>query len=761
MESSLRAGPSEVKRSQALGGLPMIIIALACLGALNLVSFYNYLLFHTVAEMFSVAISWSMFILVWNARRWNRNHYLLLIGVAFAAASSIDLVHTLAYKGMNVFPGYDANLPTQLWIAARYLQSLSMLAAALLLGSRYDRFPAEAVAAAYGIVTLALLVLAFVGLFPTCYIEGVGLTLFKRLSEYVISLVLMASLAVLWIKRRLLASGMFRLLAIATAATISSELAFIFYVGAYDSPNLIGHDFRFVALACLYLAIIKDGLQRPYDLLFRELDERERKLRALFELLPVGVSILDADRKVVQVNPALEAILGLDRGGLMQGEHHTRRYLRPDGSVMPSAEFASSRALREQQPVFDVETGVMIEDGSTVWANVSAVPVLFSDWRVVIVTSDITRRKLAEEALRDSRQSLLSLIENTDGSIWSVDAEYRLIVGNKRFHETLRAMCGREVTEGDDLLALDLPPDEIDNWRERYDRGLRGERFAVDVVTRFAGVPRVVEYRVNPIKMEDGRITGVTFFGRDITERKRTEEEVRRTAEELRQSNEELEQFAYVASHDLQEPLRVVTMYLQFLAMRYKGKLDDDAKLIIDSAMEGARRMQRLIQDLLDLSRVGTRNTVFQETDSNAVLSDALHSLQLALDEADARVTHDPLPTIMADEGQLARVFQNLIDNALKFRGSEPPVIHVSAERREAQWLFTVRDNGIGIEPAYSERIFGIFQRLPSTQECSGTGIGLAVCKKIVERHGGRIWVESQPGQGSVFCFTLPACEAA
>ncbi len=241
--------------------------------------------------------------------------------------------------------------------------------------------------------------------------------------------------------------------------------------------------------------------------------------------------------------------------------------------------------------------------------------------------------------------------------------------------------------------------------------------------------------------------------------RRQVEEDLARKVDELARSNADLEQFAYVASHDLQEPLRMVTAYTQLLAERYRGQLDENADKFIGYASEGALRMQVLIQDLLAFSRVGRNNITCARVDCTAVLKDVLATLAPAMQDCGAVVNYEALPTVWADRTQVAQIFQNLIGNAIKFRGQESPVITVAAERVEQRWRFSVNDNGIGIAPEYAENIFVVFQRLHARTEYPGNGIGLAICQKIVERNGGRIWVESQPGLGASFKFTLP-CHA-
>ncbi len=263
------------------------------------------------------------------------------------------------------------------------------------------------------------------------------------------------------------------------------------------------------------------------------------------------------------------------------------------------------------------------------------------------------------------------------------------------------------------------------------------------------------ELYIAPVKDQQGRLTHFIGIQTDVTQRKQQETELVDKTRELAQSNAELQQFAYVASHDLQEPLRMVASYTQLLGQRYRGKLDQDADEFIGYAVDGATRMQRLIRDLLEYSRVGSENTSFEQTDCEVVLQQVRYNLSASIREHQAEVTHDPLPTVQVNPTHLTQVFQNLIGNALKFQADVPARIHVRARALTDGWEFSVRDNGIGIQTNQFHRIFSIFQRLHGQGEYPGTGIGLAICKRIVEKYGGTIRVESEPGKGSTFYFTL------
>jgi PAS domain S-box-containing protein len=282
-----------------------------------------------------------------------------------------------------------------------------------------------------------------------------------------------------------------------------------------------------------------------------------------------------------------------------------------------------------------------------------------------------------------------------------------------------------------------------------------------------SGAPFPVEISFSPLQTEEGVV--ITSAIRDITERKKTEEQIRQLnasleervlerTDALMRSNEELQQFAYIASHDLQEPLRTVSIYAQLLAKRYQGQLQGDADQFIDFIVEGAERMEKLSHDLLDFSRVEARGAdFFVRMHCDEALDDAMQNLHSLVEESQAVITREGLPSVVGDPIQMTRLFQNLVVNSIKYRSGEIPRIHISAEENGQDWLFSVRDNGIGIEPQYAEKVFGIFKSLQPRDRRSGSGMGLAICRKIVSGHQGRIWVESALGKGATFYFTLPA----
>jgi PAS domain S-box-containing protein len=374
--------------------------------------------------------------------------------------------------------------------------------------------------------------------------------------------------------------------------------------------------------------------------------------------------------------------------------------------------------------------------------------------------SDPTDRAL-DDALTHSPQLLGGIVQLAADGIISVDDEERIHLFNAGAEEIFGYTAEEVLGQKLELLIPERyrevhTAEHLPQFARAHTTARRmGERKEV-FGRRKDGSEFPAEVAISKVNVDGRRMYSAVV--RDVTERKRHEAELRARGAALERSNAELEQFAYVASHDLQEPLRMVASYTQLLARRYQGKLDAQADKYIAFAVDGAQRMQTLINDLLALSRVGTQGRPFVPTDVGAVVQRALRWLGKSLEESGGAVEVGPMPTVPADAGQLEQVFQNLLANALKFRRpGVPPRIAVTAVPNGAEWRCAVRDNGIGFEPQYAEQIFVVFQRLHTRAEYAGTGVGLAICKKVVERHGGRIWAESVPNEGTTFYFTLPA----
>jgi PAS domain S-box-containing protein len=402
------------------------------------------------------------------------------------------------------------------------------------------------------------------------------------------------------------------------------------------------------------------------------------------------------------------------------------------------------------------------KNGTIVDVEVSAQFRPIDGGRYVAAIRDISVRKAAETHLAQMEGRYRGLLEAAPDAMVVVDQHGEIVLLNvqaeKQFGYARDELVGQAVTaiipEGfaERLVADDLRS-TADALAQQIGTGIEL------VARRKDGTAFPIEIMLSPLENADGIL--VTAAIRDISVRKAAETHLAQMVVELQRSNEELGQFAYIASHDLQEPLRMVASYTQLLSRRYKGRLDSDADEFIAFATDGASRMQRLIEDLLAYSRVGTKGTELVEVSSEDALQLAMINLSAAVEDSGALVTHDPLPLVLADEMQLSQLFQNLVGNAIKYRSADVPRVHICAVRDgQRTYRFAVRDNGLGIDPQYFEKIFGVFQRLHKRDEFPGTGIGLAICKKIVERHGGTISVESQPGLGSTFSFSLPGTGA-
>jgi len=447
--------------------------------------------------------------------------------------------------------------------------------------------------------------------------------------------------------------------------------------------------------------------------------------------------------------PAVQAVLG--REGIFEGrDYRNHRVIAALHTVPDSPWFMVARRDVDEvfAPVKERLRQVIVMIGVLLFGAIATIGMAWRHQRVRFY------REKAEtaESLRETNDYLNSLITHANAPIIVWDPQFRIT----RFNHAFEVLTGRnEQNVAGRTLDILFPPASMDMIR----RTASGERWeAVEIpILNLDGTVRTVLWNSATLFKPDGKTPAATIAqGTDITERKRVQQHLAETMENLRVSNRDLEQFAYIASHDLQEPLRMVANYLQLIERRYKDRLDQDGLDFIGYAVDGAVRMQQLIDSLLEYSRLQTRKKPFETVALDLVLSRVLRDLEGRIFESGAKVTSGPLPEVCGDPVQLGLIFQNFISNALKFRTENPPEVHIAAVEFAEHWKITVRDNGIGIDPEHHQRIFKIFQRLHSRAEYPGTGIGLAICRRIIERHGGETGVESEAGKGSTFWFTLP-----
>lgn len=485
---------------------------------------------------------------------------------------------------------------------------------------------------------------------------------------------------------------------------------------------------------------------------FEVLREKSAQFITLAEVAPVGIFHCDKNGLVQYANERLIQMVGLTSQEEVRMDWG--RALHPEDRDRVLAVWAHTVETGE---AFRSEHRFVHSNGHVIWVLGQASTVLDEDGKVMGIVgtlTDITEDKEREEQFQLVVESAPCgmIMVNAEGRITLINAQIEVLFGYSR-----NELLGNRIEQLIPGRFRNAHPEMRDTYS--HDPSVRSMGKGRDLFgLRKDGTEFAVEVGLNPIRKDDGVFVLATIV--DITERKEAEQQLAQQAAELTRSNHELEQFAYVASHDLQEPLRMVSSYCGLLSRRYKGKIDQDADEFIEFAVDGAKRMKALIDDLLTYSRVGRRGMELVAIDATKIAQMAVVNLQMAIKEKGAVIQCDPLPTVLADQTQLIQVFQNLIGNALKFCREQPPVIRISACRMSGgksvtRWQFSVQDNGIGFDPQYGERVFIIFQRLHTRAEHPGNGMGLAIVKKIIERHGGKIWVESTPGSGTTFFFTL------
>jgi PAS domain S-box-containing protein len=826
-----------------------------------LTQYYSYLVFHTLAELFSIVVAYLVFIMAWKSQRFLSNGYLLFVGISFLFVGTIDLVHTLAYKGMGVFVTYDSDLPTQLWIAARYLQAVSMLAAPLFL---YRRINPNIFGAGFTVVTALLgLSIFYWDIFPIAFVEGVGLTPFKRYSEYLIALIFGISGILLYQNRDQFDRKVLQWLLTSLGISILSELAFTEYASVYGMANMVGHMLKILAFFFVYKAIVETGFDKPYNILFRQLKANEEalrlseaRIRRLVDSNIIGVIFTDCHGGITSANDAFLTMLGYSLDDLFTGKLRWTDLTPVDFKDKDDLAIAESLS-NEKGACTPYEKEFIHKDGRRIPVLVGFALLEGSHTEYINFILDTSEMKKAQEALTriewiltksgkrrsaegldtinlqpygdlaelNRDRTLLKLVGkevlsdvvgdflevlDTSAAVYEKNGDYALWTFSsgwcRHLNQASRELC--RTTSNQEALGsgkwlchescwtraasksmvtkepMDVPcagginiytvpimaaeevvgalsvgygdpptdPKVLQEIAARYETSL--DKLQELAATYQSRPSYMIELAKNRLEVS-ARLLGA------LVQRQRAENEAQAYARKLELTNQELEDFTSIASHDLQEPLRKIQSFGSKLKDRYEG--DPVGKDYLERMVSGADRLQRMIQALLSYSRVTRQMMTFEPVDLSDLARQVISDFEVSLEESGGEVVVGDLPVVEADPIQMRQLLQNLISNAVKFhKEGVPPVVRVDSQiiRRNngsAPLIqMFVADNGIGFDKKYTDQIFQPFQRLVGKKMYEGSGIGLSICRKIVERHHGSLAVESTPEVGTTFIITLP-----
>jgi PAS domain S-box-containing protein len=755
---------------------PEIVGGTLVLCGLYATSVYRYVLFHSLVELFSIVVACGVFMVCWNARRFLDNSFFLFVGIAYLCVGCIDLLHALAYKGMGVFPDNDGNLANQLWIVARFVESLSLVLACLFLRRRLN---SSVITAGYAVVVLLALGSIFAWrVFPDCYVDGVGVTLFKTVSEYAICGILVVAIALLVQKRADFDRAVFRLLLGSLLVKIASELSFSYYTNPYGVNNLVGHLFKLVSFYLLYRAVIEEGLRRPYDLIFRNLKQSEHALRnskeelakkqeflnAVLDNIRDGIVACNAEGVLTLFNPATRQFHGLPEEPIPAEEwpEHFDLYLPHGTTQMRKEDVPLYRALRGEI-VHNVEMVIAPKHGKRLRLLADGQQLLVDGQLAgaVVVMHDISERMESEEKLRHTHNQLQAIHDGIIEGLLITDIETKRFV---RVNSSLCQMLGYTEKE---LLALSIPtihpPEEVSNDLQRFQATAEG-RVSINEnrpVIRKDGSLFYADITGRRI-IYDGRPCLLALF-RDISDRKRAEQQMLEAKQAAEAANRAKSAFLANMSHEIRTPM---TAILGFSDILLSNPSPEEAVESAQIIKHNGEHLLQIINDILDLSKIeaGKFDVEPNVCSPRRIVTDVLSLMKVRADAKGLsltveRVGHIP-DYIQTDTIRLRQILVNLVGNAIKFTevgGVKVVIRSDAASHDKSNLVFDIIDTGIGMSEKQVALLFQPFSQVDTSanRRFSGTGLGLAISKRLAQILGGNITVTSALGKGSTFSLTM------
>ena len=749
----------------------ILLIFIICM--ISLTAFYPYVLFHSIAELFSITIAGGIFIVGWNSQKYAKNTFFIIIGISYLFIAFLDLIHTLGYTGMNIFPEYGSNLPSSLWIVARYLQALSILLALIFRNKSINQ---NLLIIGYFSITIIFTFLIFLGFFPICYIEpNIGLTPFKIISEYIIILIFSISIIYFYKYREEFEKRLYKNLVFSIGITIISELSFTLYTGVYDFPNLLGHIFKIVAFYLIYRSIIVSGIEDPLNVLFRRLKLSEENLRiktkdlekmniflqeaglryrTTFEQSPDGIMIIDPIRlKAIEFNDVMCDLLGYSRKKFATMKIN-------DYDIIENEKVTKSHIQR----VFrygrdDFETKFKTKSGEIKDIFVSAKVIKLGGGKYIqSICRDITESKKIQQQIEEEREKYVDLITNIPDVVYSTlpDETGTTIFISERWKEWTGVHPEEQYKDPDAWLKT-LHPDDRDQIQNKFNEAI-GQKRAYDLEYRVIhrDTDEIFYLRDQGVPIFDDTDKIIRYDGiiSNITERKKAEEK--------------LEQFVSTVSHELKNPIAVLLMSLNYVTKhREEITIEQEIKLR-DGIMRNVNLLNELVNDLLTLSRMDEKKMIldWKKYSPLKIINDNLNLMEPSLKSKNISIELDINENIIlyGDIARINQIFRILIDNAWKYSKAGSNITIKAIDQYSGKYnsegidgiLFQFIDSGIGIHPKDLPFIFDRFYRSSTVNHIPGTGLGLTIAKELIELHQGKIFVESEYGRGTIFSVFLP-----